>query len=170
MAEKNADGLTVRYFMDQAELANQGYHDIANRRSLVMEISTEQLWGTTHVGDRTISHLPKGAIIESAYLKVIETFTASGAATLTIGTYRDNAGTPTVVDADGIDATLALAVLVAGNVVKMDGAQVAAETATSTYLPYESWIVTAVGTGPYLTGKAVLVVNFVEDSIDNDDY
>lgn len=161
---KNADGLEVRYFGEQAEKATAGYHDIANLRSIVIEVGQAHLWPAAVGGNDTVPSLPPKAVIHSAFLKVHETFTAAGAATLTIGTV-DDAGA--AVDADGIDAAIALAALTAGNVIKCDGAQVAAETATSTFSDKELWIATTVGTGPFTAGRATLTVYFVEDSIFN---
>lgn len=167
MATKNADGLTVRYFGEQAELASAGYHDIANLRSIVLAIGPDYVYPAATVGgDDTLPTFPPKAVIHSAFLKVHETFTAGGAATLTIGTC-DEAGA--VVDADGIDATIALAALTKGNVVKCDGAQVATETATSTFSDKELWISTAVATGPFTAGSATLTVYFVEDTVFNEE-
>lgn len=166
MAEKNKDGLTVRYFGEQAELASAGYHDIANLRSIVIEIGKDHTYPAADVaGDATLPTIPAKAVIHSAFLKVHEAFTAAGAATLTIGTV-DKDGV--AIDADGIDAAIALAALVKGNVIKCDGAQVAAETATSTFSEKEAWLSTAVGTGPYTAGRATLTVYFVEDTVFND--
>jgi hypothetical protein len=165
MAIKNADGLTVRYFTEQSELAPAGYHDIANLRSIVLEIGQDYLYPVATVGgDDTLPTIPAGAMIHSAFLKVHETFTASGAATLTIGTGdKDGAA----VDADGIDATIALAALASGMIVKCDGAQVASETATSSFSSKEQWITTTVATGPLTAGRATLTVYFVEDTVFN---
>lgn len=163
MADINKDGLKVRYFGEQAGLATAGYHDIANLRSIVIEIGADHLWPAADVGgDNTVPSIPPKAMIHSAFLKVHETFTAAGAATLTIGTCDEDG---TAVDADGIDAAIALSALTAGNIVKCDGAQVAAETATSTFSDKELWVSTAVATGPLTAGRATLTVYFVEDSI-----
>lgn len=161
MAEINADGLKVRYFTDQAELAKAGQHDEANTRTLCFDIGPDSLWPAAVVGgDLTIPHMHEGAFIKEAYLKVLETFTAAGAATLTIGT-ADKDGT--AIDADGIDASIALAALAAGNVVRCDGAQVVS-AASGPWLQKDAWVTTTVGTGPFTAGKAVLVVRFIEES------
>lgn len=161
MAEINADGLKVRYFTDQAELSKVGQHDIANTRTITLDVGPNSLWPAADVGgDLTIPHIHAGAFITDAYLKVTETFTASGTATLTIGT-ADKDGT--AIDADGIDAAIALAALVEGAVVKCDGAQVIG-AATGTFLTKDAWVTTTVGTGPYTAGKAVLVVKYIEES------
>lgn len=162
----NADGLTVRYFGDQADLATAGYHDIANLRSIVLEVGPDYLYPAADVGGSDL--IPKiwpKAVIHSAFLKVHETFTAAGAATLTLGTVDAD---KVVVDADGIDAAIAVTALVAGNVIKCDGAQIASETATSTFKDKPLWITTTVATGPFTAGRATLTVYFVEDSVFND--
>lgn len=165
MADINKDGLKVRYFAEQAELAPAGYHDIANLRSIVIEIGKDYLYPAADVGgDETMPSIPAKAMIHSAFLKVHETFTASGAATLTIGTCDDEKN---AVDADGIDAAIALAALASGSIVKCDGAQVAAETATSSFSTKRQWITTTVGTGPFTGGRATLTLYFVEDTVFN---
>ena len=52
--------------------------------------------------------IPSGAHIISATLYVTEAFTSGGSGTLTIGLWNDDGdGTYTVLDSDGIDATIA---------------------------------------------------------------
>jgi hypothetical protein len=98
--------------------------------------------------------IPSGAIIVGATLDVTEAFTSGGAATLTIGT-READGT--VIDADGIDATIALAALNAvGKHVACDGAQV-----NGAALAANAHLQVTVGTAAYTAGRAKLQVNYI---------
>jgi hypothetical protein len=104
--------------------------------------------------------IPAGAYIESAKLMITTDVTSGGAATLDIGLYYDNAGAIATLDADGIDAAIALTALQEGDaVIACDGALVAAATLATTASEY--YIGAIYGTAAYLTGKGELVVTYI---------
>lgn len=97
--------------------------------------------------------IPAGSLIKSAVLIVTETFTSGGSAVLDIGTI--NASTGTIVDDDGIDAAIDVAVLTANADITGDGAQVGAVVAVPVKL-YASY-----DTAAFTAGEATLVVEYI---------
>ena len=81
--------------------------------------------------------------------------TSGGAATLQIGTYN---AAGTAIDADGIDAAVALTVIDAdGDVVRCDGAQAAGVLG---YLTADAHVGMLYGTAAYTAGAGKLIVEF----------
>ena len=107
----NKDGLKVNYNLQSAETSPAGatsndpssqlviHYDGVNRRT---ELVTA---GNT---DGREPFIPANSIITSAQVVVKTAFTSAGATTLSIGLAQDDG---TVIDADGIDATIAKGVL-----------------------------------------------------------
>ena len=75
---------------------------------------------------------------------------------MTIGTYQQDG---TVVDADGIDATIALAALAANKAVACDGA---AAGGTATVGANDVYIEAIYGTAAFTAGEAKLVIEYIE--------
>lgn len=153
----NDDGLRVRF----GTLDSQPAPGVVSTGGVEHEIRVE-LVGTdlgTAVLDRDIMHgavIPSGAVISQATLYVTTAFTSGGAATLTIGTYKvsDN----TALDADGIDAAVALTAIDAdGDWFECDGAQVATPSAITA----DCYIGAIYGTAAFTAGQATLVVRYV---------
>jgi hypothetical protein len=101
--------------------------------------------------------IPAGAIIVNADLVITDAATSGGSATLTIGTYN---AAGTVVDADGIDAAIALTAIDAdGDVVQCDGAQVSGVVTVGSAPVY---IGALYGTAAFTAGSAVLIVEYIK--------
>ena len=108
----------------KAEAVPSGILEYGPERRLVLDFDYVQANAGLPVinGNKDASQLviPKGALIASAILFVVETFTSGGDAELNLGTEKADG---TVKDADGIDA-VDVVDLTAGNVVVCDGAQI----------------------------------------------
>ena len=104
--------------------------------------------------------IPAGAYIESAKLIQTVDFTSGGAATLDIGLYYNNSGAVGTLDADGIDAAIALTALQTDDaVIACDGALVGTTLASTA----SSYVVGAIyGTAAYTAGEAELVITYVD--------
>jgi len=100
--------------------------------------------------------IPAGSYITGAHLLVSTAFTSGGSATLTIGTYTQ-AGA--AVDADGIDATIALAAIGADKAVACDGAAVGG---TATVGGADVYVEAIYGTAAFTAGEAKLVIEYIE--------
>jgi hypothetical protein len=104
--------------------------------------------------------LPAGAAVESAKFYITEDATSTGLATLTIGTYYNNAGSIATLDAAGIDATVALTALQkADSVLACDGAHVAGPLLPTTADEY--YIAAIYATEVFSAGEGELVVTYV---------
>jgi hypothetical protein len=89
-------------------------------------------------------------------LIVTTAFTSGGAATLTLGLQQKDG---TIIDADGIDATIALAALAANLAVACDGALV---DGTATVGSADAYLSVIYGTAAYTAGAAKLVLEYIE--------
>lgn len=104
--------------------------------------------------------IPAGAVINDAVLQVLDAFDAAGAATLTIGLKEADGS---VIDADGIDASIALTAIDAdGDTIQCDGALVGTDIGSE-----DGYIACAVGTGPYTAGRAVLTIEYTRQLPDS---
>lgn len=166
MSYKNDDGLVIRNGKDGGESINIGQTSSPNQK-LVLNLdpigdegifttssNTKGLPIASDVAD--LAGLPANAYIKSATLIVTEAFTSGGAATLTIGLCQADG---TVIDADGIDASIALSALAANKVVKCDGALAGG---TDTVGANAAKIYFTTGTAAYTAGKANLVIEYIE--------
>ena len=100
--------------------------------------------------------IPAGSYITSASLIVTTAFASGGSATLTIGTYQQDG---TTVDADGIDATVAVADIGANKAVACNGAAVGG---TATVGANDVYIEAIYGTAAFTAGVAKLVIEYIE--------
>jgi len=100
--------------------------------------------------------IPAGSYITGAHLIVSTAFTSGGSATLTVGTYTQ-AGA--AVDADGIDATIAVADLAADKAVACNGAAVGG---TATVGGADVYVEAIYGTAAFTAGEAKLVIEYIE--------
>lgn len=156
MSWTNADGLTVLMHGEQGEVKAQGLTAAPMKKYLVLDIADATAIPSSAAAPAANDpFIPSGSLITGAWVIVETAFTSGGAATLTIGT-QTAAGA--AVDADGIDAVVALAALAANKGVVCDGAQVAG-TALVTSDAYLSFIY---GTAAYTAGAAKVVVEYIE--------
>lgn len=103
--------------------------------------------------------LPANAWIKSATLIVKSAFTSGGAATMTIGTYLKSG---VAIDADGIDAAIAIAAIdTVGETVLCDGAQVAG---TATIGTADAYFAIIAGTAVYTAGSARLAIEYLHSA------
>jgi len=138
------------------------------RKTLVVDFDFNHLgatvatWFTQDVGGGTTpdspsgenAFIPNGSLIESAKLMVKTAWLSSDAATMNIGLYeRDN----TVIDADGIDAVIAVGALTADTDIACDGADIGTVTTADAYIGAD-WDDFA-----WTAGTARLLVEFIPE-------
>lgn len=158
MSYTNADGLYTLTGTGQGTAAGAGTTVVGSRQSLVMDITGTAVGSSFGASDvkPNAPFIPANAIIVNADLVITTAFTSGGAATLTIGTYN-SAGT--AIDADGIDATIAITAIDAdGDVVQCDGAQVSALVTVGGSAAYIGAIY---GTAAFTAGAAKLVIEYI---------
>ena len=108
MSYVNADGLEILTAGEQGTAAKRGTSLSSQKKALVMTITGTDVPSSVDTPQDHDAFIPAGSYITGAHLIVTTAFTSGGSATLTIGTYQQDG---TVVDADSIDATVALAAL-----------------------------------------------------------
>lgn len=160
---KNADGLRVRFGTEQSRDAKEGspaQKGPFTTMTFQLDSANLPLFGDT--ADRYLNRvptcaLPNGALIRSATIIVTTAFTGTGA-TLTLGLAEQDG---TIIDADGIDAAIALTALDAvGEEVACDGALI------DTKLTADGYLIVDVGTASFTAGKATLVIELlIEDAL-----
>lgn len=107
-----------------------------------------------------VKSIPAGSFILSATLQVKEAFTSGGSATLDLGLVEADG---TAIDADGIDAGIALGAINAANeTVLCDGALVGALAGIGAA---DGQLICANGTAAFTAGKAVLEVEYRKPSV-----
>lgn len=159
----NDDGLVVRYGQDQArETQSLMAKTVANPYNyMVVDINYDDLPtfttdanndGTNEAFSDQDAYIPAGSYITRATL-IVETAFAGGT-TYDIGLYNQ-AGS--VIDANGIDAAVAVAVMDASMAVDCDGQLVA----TQDLITADAYLVVA-ATGTYTAGKAKLVIEYIQ--------
>lgn len=153
----NEDGLIVR-FQNEFE-AKEGNQFVGGPvRALTVEMDYDDLWGAADV-DARMAYLPANAYITGAWVLVDDAFESGGATTLSIGLCQVDG---TVIDADGIDATIAKTVIDGDDdAVVCDGALVGGVLNIGSAAGY---VYFTVGTGPYTAGHAKLVIHYITDS------
>ena len=156
MSYVNADGLEVLTAGEQGTAAKRGTSLSSQKKSLVMTITGTEVPSSVATPQDHDAFIPAGSYITSASLIVTTAFTSGGSATLTIGTYQQDAS---VVDADGIDATIAVADLVANKAVACNGAAVGG---TATVGAADVYIEAIYGTAAFTAGEAKLVIEYIE--------
>jgi len=158
---KNADGLARHYGTRDTDHLARAEGD--NHNTVVMTIHGESVPADPAASDATKAQYVRGAVIPSgaqivtARLVVTEAFTsASSTGTLTVGTYNADSGA--ALDADGIDATVALSGVLdtVGTVVTCDGADVAGAALTAAASIACLW-----GTKALTAGTARLEVTYI---------
>ena len=159
MSYTNADGLFVLTDGAQGAVNDEGVTVRGARQVITKKLSLAALgssFGSSNI-DPLEAMIPAGAIIVNADLVITTAATSGGSATLTIGTYN---AAGTAVDADGIDAAIALTAIDAdGDVVQCDGAQVSGVVTVGSAPVY---IGALYGTAAFTAGSAVLIVEYIK--------
>lgn len=151
----NSDGLEVRF--TNPEAGATGAETVGGAiKTLVLDFTFAN--AVTAAADGHESFIPAGSYISGAYLIVTEAATSGGTATLTIGLAQKDG---TVIDADGIDATIALADLAAGKVVRCDGALAGGVASIGAANGYLYTTPTTAGNA-FTAGKGRLVLEYIE--------
>lgn len=157
MSYTNSDGLYVLTNGDQGTVLTQGVTAGSNRQVMVLDYTLTEL-GTTF-GSSNINpqnpFIPAGSVILSATIVMTTAANSGGSATLTIGTYN-SAGT--AIDADGIDATVAVAALGASDTVRCDGAHLT----TDGYLTANAYIGAIYATEAFTAGVAKVIIEYAK--------
>lgn len=120
----NNDGLYIKSGTDEAEINVAGENSTdGNTRVVEFDITYADLAATGTEGILSdVTHIPDGVFLESATFTVTTAF-AGATATLTFGVIDKDRST--AVDADGIDAAIAVTAIDAiGDVIVCDGALV----------------------------------------------
>jgi hypothetical protein len=156
MSYVNADGLEVLTAGEQGTPAKRGTSLSSQKKSLVMNITGTEVPSSVATPQDHDAFIPAGSYITGAHLLVSTAFTSGGSATLTVGTYTQ-AGA--AVDADGIDAAIALAAIGADKAVACDGAAVGG---TATVGGADVYIEAIYGTAAFTAGEAKLVIEYIE--------
>lgn len=148
----NSDGLEVRFKNPDAGPTGAGLSTMG----AVKNISVDFDFATaiTAAADGHEAFIPANAYIKAATLIVISAMTGTSG-TLTIGLAQKDG---TVIDADGIDAAVAQATLVANAVVKCDGALAGG---TAGIGAANGYLYTSTG-GTVTGGRGRLVVEYIE--------
>ena len=159
MSYTNSDGLYVLTFADQGAEQDKGSTILSPVKTLVINIPDFTAIGSSF-GSSNIDPLdpiiPANSLIINADLIMTTAATSGGSATLTIGTYN---AAGTAIDADGIDATIALTAMDAiGEVVQCDGAQVNGTVTVGTANAYVGLIY---GTAVFTAGAGKLVIQYI---------
>jgi len=158
----NDDGLRVRFGASKSAIAPGG--EVATEgdlRELVLSFNGTDVPATaSQVPITEEAGIPSGAYIESATLYVTTAFVGA-TATLDLGLwYDDGDGTYTVVDADGIDAAIAItAIDAADDKISCDGALIGT-TVTDSTNGRPILISTGYGTAAFTAGVADLVIRY----------
>ena len=157
MSYVNADGLEVLTAGEQGTAAKRGTSLSSQKKALVMTITGTDLGTSISTPQDHDAFIPAGSYITSASLIVSTAFTSGGSATLTIGAYEQDGS---VVDADGIDATVALSAINAvTKAVACDGALVGG---TANVGAADVYIEAYYGTAAMTAGEAKLVIEYIE--------
>ena len=153
MSYTNADGLYVRTFRDQGAKSDTG-----TVIEPIVKYYTRRISDATAIGTAAPTpspddaFIPSGAVITRAYIVVDTAFTSGGSAALNVGLYQADG---TAIDADGIDATVAVAALSADAVIECDGADVGTKVGAN-----DAYIEVDYDTAAFTAGAATVVVEY----------
>tara|TARA_R100000951_G_C2650484_1_gene184202 strand:+ start:113 stop:592 length:480 start_codon:yes stop_codon:yes gene_type:complete len=158
MSYTNSDGLQVLTNGAAGVAKDEGTNAISAIKTLTVKIGDATALGSSAATpDDHDAFIPAGSYIKAATLNVTTAFTSGGSATLGIGAYNQ-AGS--AIDADGIDATIALTALNATTkAVACDGALVAGAINVGAA---DAYIKANYGTAVFTAGAATLVIEYIE--------
>lgn len=151
----NDDGLKVKFGTTKSEVGLGGESTTdGNDRVLTFDFTYADLAATGTTKYIPNVSIPNGAVLREAKLHISTAWTSGGSATLTIGLYDTDEST--AYDADGIDATIAVAAMTEGTTITCDGAVVGKAISNTTPV-----IVSLLeGTAAFTAGAAQLVVKY----------
>ena len=157
MSWTNADGLTVLMHEEQGEVQTTGKTVVGVRKALVIDVDDATTIGATYstAAGPNDAFIPANALIVSAHFVVDTAFTGSSS-TLNIGLYN---AAGTAIDADGIDATIALAALAADFAVVCDG--VLAD-GTQNVGAVDAYVGFDYDTAVFTAGSGKLVIEYID--------
>ena len=151
----NSDGLEVRFVNPEAGATGA---ELVGGAIKEMVVDFDFATAITAEADGHESFIPAGSYILSATLIVTTAATSAGTATLTVGLAQKDG---TVIDADGIDATIALAAIGATKVVKCDGV-LAGGTASIGSANGYVYTTPTTGGDVFTAGRGKLVIEYIE--------
>lgn len=155
MSYTNADGLQVLTNGDQGVPKNLGQAVGGTEKELVFDLKDATLIPASPAAPKANDpFIPAGSYITDAYL-IVKTGFAGTNATLNIG-LQTAAGV--AIDADGIDATIAVTALAAGKAVLNDGALV---RGTATVGSDNAYLSFDYDTAAFTAGAAKLVIEYI---------
>jgi len=158
MSWTNADGLTVLMHGEQGEVETTGVTAKGVRKALIVDLADATALGTSYsaAAGPAEAFIPANAVIVDAHFVVDAAFTSGGAGTLSIGLYN---AAGTAIDADGVDATVALAALAEDFVVPCDG--ILAD-GTQNVGAADAYVGFIYGTAAMTAGSGKLVIEYIE--------
>lgn len=151
----NSDGLEIRFDGPEAGQTGAGVSTLGAVKNLVLDFDFAT--AITAAADGHEAFLPAGSYITAAYIVVTTAATSGGTATLTVGLAQKDG---TVIDADGIDATIALAALGASKVVRCDGALAGGTASIGAANGYVYTTPTS-GGDAFTAGRGKLVIEYI---------
>lgn len=156
MSWTNADGLTVLMHGEQGQVKDNGSTTESMTQTLIVDIDDgSTIPATAATPAANDAYIPAGSYIKNAYL-IVETAFAGATAVLNIGTYQKDG---TTIDADGIDAAIAVTAIDAANdVVVCDGAQVGGVVTVGAN---DAYVKVDYDTAAFTAGKAKLYVEYI---------
>lgn len=167
----NEDGLLIRFEAEQSAPDTPNVpvvNTLGNFRQMVVDLNYDNLPaetsdldndGTNDGWNDADPYIPAYSLITRAFVIVESAFTTGTSAALNIGLSEKDGS---VVDADGIDAAIAVSALAVDDAVVCDGALVGGAVLTGSA---NSYIKAAPSTGSFTAGKAKLVIEYVTTSV-----
>lgn len=156
MSYTNADGLQVLTNGAAGTPTDNGIAEYG-KKFLVINIEDATAIGAAAAAPAANdAFIPAGSYITGASLVVTTAFTSGGSAALNVGLYT---AAGAAIDADGIDATIAVADLAANKAVACDGALVGGTATVGAADAYVSW---DYDTAAFTAGAAKLVIEYIE--------
>ena len=156
MSWYNDDGLFVRFGTEKTEVTLGGESSTDGmERKITVDLNYNDFGAVA--AEKIVEGvvIPDGAVLKSAEIHVSTAFTSGGSATLTLGLIDTDRST--AYDADGIDATVAVAALSAGATITCDGAVVGTLISNSgtNVMP-----TVTVGTAAFTAGEGKLEITY----------
>jgi hypothetical protein len=157
MSYVNADGLEILTSGEAGTAAKKGTVLSGHKKALVLNLTGTELPSAAATPQDHDAFIPANSYITSATVIISTAFTSGGSATLTVGAYQQDG---TTIDADGVDATIALSALNASTkAVACDGALVGAALSVG---DNDCYIEAYYGTAAFTAGEAKLVIEYIE--------
>lgn len=167
MTWTNKDGLVQRFGVERSAQIQEGVSTRGVKNYLVVKLEDAtalvDTLSTSTPPAEDAPFVPAGSIVTNAWFVATTDFTSGGAATLDIGF---TTSTGALIDADGIDADIALAKLVDGagtGVVNCDGAYVANGAGDGQQvLTNNAYVGFSYETAVYTAGAGTLILEYIK--------